>query len=120
MFKNLTKIVGLAQAALGVAGTASGDVASAVQTTGPVNIFNIASGALMGFLGMKGSSGAAKIGIPTVAGLNGLVGILGLLGVNNVAGLAMNAGIPSSLVNIGISVIGFVSTFMKKKVPAAK
>ena len=119
MFKSLTKIVGLAQAALGVAGTASGDVASSMGTATPGNIFNILSGAALGFLGMKGSAGAQKVGIPAISGLNGLVGILGLLGVNNVAGLAMNAGLPSNLVNIGISVIGFISSFMKKKTPAA-
>lgn len=65
---------------------------------------------------MKGSASQQKVGIPALSGLNGTVGLLGLLGANNpLAAIQMNNGTAGSLINIAISAVGFISTFMKKK-----
>lgn len=117
MGKNLMKIIGLAQGALGALGTAAPTaVGSAVQTAQGGSIFNLLSGAALGFLGLKGNDAQQKVGIPAISGLNGIVGILGLLGTNNpLSSLQLNNGTTGSLINIAVSVIGFIATFMKNK-----
>ncbi|MBN1895896.1 hypothetical protein JW906_15525 [bacterium] len=113
---NLMKIVGLVQGAVGALGTAPTGLDNVIKTAQGGDIFNLISGVALGFLGMKGSSAQQKVGIPAISGLNGIVGLLGLLGANNpLAALQMNNGTAGSLINIAISAIGFISTFMKKK-----
>jgi hypothetical protein len=88
-------------------------VGTAIQTTPGGSIFNLVSGAVLGFLGLKGSAAQQKIGLPAVSGLNCLVG---LLGANNpLSALQLNNGTGGSLINIAVSVIGFIVTFMKNK-----
>jgi hypothetical protein len=117
MLKNFSKIVGIAQAAFGALGTANlagGGAALGTQQGG--DIFNLVSGAALGWLGLKGTQAQQKIGVPTVSGLNGIVGLLGLLGQNNpLAGISMNNGTAGSLINLAIAAFGFISTFMKQK-----
>lgn len=117
MNKNLVKIIGLVQAALGAAGAAAPDaVGTAVQTAQGGSIFNLLSGAALGFLGLKGTASQQKVGLPAVSGLNGLVGLLGLLGGGNLlSSLNMYYGTGGSLINIAISAIGFIVSFMKNK-----
>ncbi len=116
MGKNLLKIIGLAQGALGALGVAPTGVDTAIQTAQGGDIFNLLSGAALGFLGMKGNTGLQKVGIPAVSGLNGLVGLLGLLGANNpLSALQLNNGTIGSLINIAVAVVGFIATFMKNK-----
>jgi len=115
MNKTLTGILGAAQGALGLLGTASGDISSAIQTQTPGNIFNLVSGAALGALGFGAPEKVQNIGVPVVSGLNGLVGILGAAGVNNIAGIQLNQGLLPNLINIGIAVLGFVFTFLKGK-----
>ena len=116
MGKNLMKIIGLVQGALGLLGTAPTGVDTAIQTAQGGDIFNLLSGAVLGYLGLKGKPDAQKVGLPVVSGLNGLVGLLGLLGTSNpLSALQMNNGTIGSLINIAVSVIGFAAAFMKKK-----
>ncbi len=115
MNKTLTGLLGAAQGVLGLLGTASGGVSSAVGTGTPGNIFNLVSGAAMGALGFGAPESAQKVGVPIIAGLNGLVGILGAAGVQNIAGVALNNGALPNIINIGIAVLGFVFTFLKGK-----
>ncbi|MDM7925882.1 MAG: hypothetical protein QUS35_07665 [bacterium] len=116
MNKNLVKIIGLVQGAAGLLGTASAGASSAMQTAQGGDIFNLLSGAALGFLGLKGTASQQKVGLPAVSGLNGLVGLLGLLGANNpLSALQMNNGTGGSLINIAISAIGFIVSFMKNK-----
>ena len=113
MNKNLNGLLGSAQAVLGILGTASGGVSSAIGTGTTANIFNIASGAAIGALGFGAPARVQKVGVPIVAGINGLVGILGAAGVQNIAGIGMNPDLVSNLINIGIGILGFVFTFVK-------
>jgi hypothetical protein len=117
MNKNLTKIIGLVQAALGAAGAAApAAVGTAVQTAQGGSIFNLLSGAVLGYLGMKGTTQQQKVGLPAVSGLNGLVGLLGLLGGGNLlSSLNMSNGTGGSLINIAVAAIGFIAAFMKNK-----
>ncbi len=103
----------IAQAALGVLGTASSGVSGAIGTGTPGNIFNIASGAAFGALGFGTSEQTQKVGVPIVSALNGLVGILGAAGVQNIAGVQMNQDLLPNIINIGIAVLGFLFTFLK-------
>jgi hypothetical protein len=119
MGKNLMKIIGMAQGAVGALGTAApAAIGTAIQTTQGGSIFNLLSGAALSYLGLKGSAGMQNVGIPTVSGLNGLVGILGLLGPNNPLQSIIHNGTGGSLINIGIAVVGFIATFMKGKTAA--
>lgn len=89
---------------------------SAIQTTQGGDIFDLLSGAALGFLGLKGSAGRQKVGLPTVSGLNGPGDLPGLLGANNpLSALQLNNGTGGSLISIAVSVIGFIATFKKKK-----
>ena len=88
--------------ALGILGTASGGVSQAIGTATPGNIFNIASGAAFGVLGMGAPASAQKVGLPIVSALN--VGILGAVGVNNIAGVQLNQDLRPNLINIGIGI----------------
>jgi hypothetical protein len=88
-------------------------VSQDIGTATPGNIFNIASGAAFGVLGMGAPASAQKIGLPIVSALNGLVGILGAAGVNNIAGVQLNQDLLSNLINIGISILGFIFTYIK-------
>lgn len=116
MGKNLMKIIGLAQGAIGALGTAApAAIGGAIQTAQGGSIFNLLSGAALSFLGLKGgTSPLQKAGLPTVSGLNGLVGLLGLLGPNTLLS-GLNNGTTGSLINIAVSVVGFIATFMKNK-----
>jgi len=89
--------------ALGILGTASGGVSQAIGTATPGNIFNIASGAAFGVLGMGAPASAQKVGLPIVSALN--VGILGAVGVNNIAGVQLNQDLRPNLINIGIGIL---------------
>jgi hypothetical protein len=111
--KTLTGLLGIAQGVLGILGTASGDVSQALGTATPGNIFNIASGAAFGALGLGAPASAQKVGLPIVSGLNGLVGILGAAGVTNIAGVQLNQDLLPNLINIGISILGFIFTYLK-------
>ncbi len=117
MGQNLIKLIGIAQGTLGVLGTAPTGVDSAIQTAQGGDIFKLVSGAVLSFLGMKGTGNQQKVGIPAISGLNGIVGLLGLLGgANNpLSALQMNNGTTGSLINIAIAVIGFIAAFLKKK-----
>jgi hypothetical protein len=115
MNKTLTGLLGAAQGVLGLLGTASGGVSSAIGTGTPGNIFNLVSGAAMGALGFGAPESAQKVGVPIIAGLNGLVGILGAAGVQNIAGMALNHEALPNIINIVISALGFLFTFLKSK-----
>jgi hypothetical protein len=118
MGKNLAKIIGLIQGAAGLLGTAApAAVGTALQTTQGGSIFNLISGAVLGFLGMKGTAAQQKVGLPTISGLNGLMGLIGLLAPSTTLP-ALNNGTGGSLINIAISVIGFIASFMKNKAAA--
>jgi len=108
------RIAGFAQTALGIVCVASGTVSQAVGTQSSGDIFNLFSGVALSFLGFKGSKSVRSIGVPIISGLNGLIGIPGLIGVYNVAGIPLNEGVIPNMVNIGISVWGFVSTSLNK------
>jgi hypothetical protein len=115
MNKTLTGLLGIAQGVLGILGTASGGVSQAVGTATSGNIFNIVSGAAFGVLGLGAPESAQKVGLPIVSGLNGLVGILGAAGVSNIAGVQLNQDLLPNLINIGISILGFIFTYIKGK-----
>jgi len=113
--KTLTVLLGAAQGIFGILGAAVGGIGSAVGAQQPGNIFNIVSGAALGALGLGTSDKVQQVGVPIVSALNGLVGILGIAGVEKIAGIALNAGLPANIVNIGVAVLGFIFTFLKSK-----
>ena len=115
MNKTLTGILGVAQTLFGILGTAAGGVTQAVGTAQPGNIFNIVSGAVLGALGFGTSGTTQKVGVGIVSILNAVVGVLGISGVQGIGKIALNAGLPANLVNIGVAVLGFVFTFLQKK-----
>ncbi len=115
MNSTLAGLLGAAQGALGILGTASTGVSQAINTGTPGNIFNIASGAVMGALGFGAPEGVQKVGVPIVSVINAAVGALGLAGVQSIAGIQLNQGLTPNLINIGIAVLGLIFTFIKGK-----
>ncbi|MCX7029534.1 MAG: hypothetical protein NTU62_05365 [Spirochaetes bacterium] len=117
MNKTLTGILGAAQGLFGILGTATGGVTDAVGTAPAGNIFNIVSGAAMGFLGFGTPEKTQKVGVPIIAALNAIMGVLGFAGVQNIGSLNLNTGTGAgaNFINIGVAVLGFIFTFLKSK-----
>ena len=115
MKKTLIGVLGTAQGLFGLLGTVSGGITEAVGTATSGNIFNLVSGAALGALGFGTSGTTQTVGVSIVSVLNAVVGILGVVGVQNIGTLALNAGLPAGLVNIGVAVLGFIFTFLKSK-----
>jgi hypothetical protein len=83
MAQNFAKYAGIIQLLIGALGQFVPGIGSMLGAQTGGNMFNMLSGAALGYLGMKGSEGAAQTGAKVVGGLNGLVGLLGALGINN-------------------------------------
>jgi hypothetical protein len=116
MLQNFTKYAGIVQTLIGLLGQFAPGLLGALmgtQATGG-NVFNILSGAALSYLGFKGTQNTQRTGAQVVGGLNGLVGLLGAFGVNNLAGLQMNDGWGSTIVNLLIGAWGLYSGFVKK------
>jgi hypothetical protein len=115
MLQQFSRWAGAAQAAFGAFGVASADVSSAVGTQDQGNIFNILSGAALGYLGMKATPAQMRYGVPAIAALNGIVGLLGAFGVHSILGFELNESLIANIVNIGICAAGFALTYWKRK-----
>lgn len=120
MLQNFTKYAGIVQTLIGLLGQFApsllGSLMGAQGAGG--NIFNILSGAALSYLGFKGTPNTQRTGAQVVGGLNGLVGLLGAFGVNNLAGIQMNDGWGSTIVNLLIGAWGLYSGFAKKTASA--
>lgn len=119
MVQTFSKVAGIVQLVLGLVGQFAPGIASALGTGTGGNIFNIVSGGVLSYLGMKGSESGQRTGAQVLGGLNGLVGLLGVLGVNNLGGMAMNQGMGGNIVNLLIGAWGLYSGFAAKKTVAA-
>ncbi|MGH9366088.1 MAG: hypothetical protein ACRD3M_00245 [Thermoanaerobaculia bacterium] len=119
MVQTFSKVAGIVQLVLGLLGQFLPGIASALGAGTGANIFNIISGGVLSYLGMKGTEGAQRTGAQVMGGLNGLVGLLGVLGVNNLAGIPMNQGMGGNIVNLLIGAWGLWAGFAGKKTVAA-
>ena len=119
MAQVFSKYAGIIQLLLGALGQFVPGIGSMLGGTTGGNLFNMLSGAALSFLGFKGSEGAQQTGAKVIGGLNGLVGLLGAVGVNNIAGLQLNEGLTSNLVNLAVGAWGMYSGFAKKPTGAA-
>jgi hypothetical protein len=119
MAQMFSKVAGIVQLVLGLVGQFAPGIASALGTGTGGNVFNIVSGGILSYLGMKGSDNGQRTGAQVLGGLNGLVGILGMLGVTKVAGMALNQGTGANVINLLIGAWGLWSGFASKKTVAA-
>jgi hypothetical protein len=126
MLQNFLRYAGGGQVLLGVLSQfipSLGTMLGAQATTGGIlgggNLINILSGAVLGYLGLKGSESAQRTGAQTLGGLNGLVGILGALGVNNIGGLGLTNGWGTIVINLIVAAWGLYSGFAAKKTATA-
>src|SRR5262245_2473519 len=115
MVQNFTRYAGIIQALMGVMGTASPAAASMMGAATGGSAFNVISGALLSYLGFKGSPGAQAMGAQTLGGVNALIGVLGMLGVSQIGGLQLNASNVGNLINLAIGAWGLASGFMGKR-----
>lgn len=115
MLGTFTKYAGLVQTLIGLAGAASPAAASALGTGMGASGFNVLSGALLSYLGFKGSPGAQAVGAQALGGVNAIVGVLGLLGINQIAGIPLNASNVGAVINLAIGAWGLLAGFMGKK-----
>jgi hypothetical protein len=125
MLQNFLRYAGGGQAILGLLsqfipslGSMLGAQAATGNILGDGNLINILSGAVMSYLGMKGSESAQRTGAQALGGLNGLVGILGALGVNNLGGLGLTNGWGTIVINLIVAAWGLYSSFAKKTAAA--
>jgi len=118
MAQLFAKYTGVIQFLLGALGQFVPGLRSMLGASSGGNIFNMLSGAALGYLGMKGSPSAQQTGAKVIGGANALVGLLGAFGVSNIAGMQLNEGLLSNVVNLGIGAWGLYSGFAKKAVAA--
>jgi hypothetical protein len=119
MAQMFTKYAGVIQLVLGLVGQFVPQISGMMNAGAGGNIFNILSGGALSYLGFKGSDSAQRTGSQVLGGLNGLVGVLGAMGVNNIAGMPLNEGMISTVVNLGIGAWGLYSGFAKPAKAAA-
>ena len=119
MTQTFSKVAGIVQLVLGLVGQFVPGIASAIGAGTGGNVFNIVSGGILSYLGMKGSESGQRTGAQVLGGLNGLVGLFGVLGVNNVAGMPLNQGMDANIVNLLIGAWGLYAGFAAKKTVAA-
>jgi len=119
MVQTFSKVAGVVQLVLGLVGQFAPGIAAALGTGTGGNMFNIVSGGVLSYLGMKGSESGQRTGAQVLGGLNGLVGLLGVLGVSNLAGMQMSQGMGGNVVNLLIGAWGLYSGFAAKKTVAA-
>ena len=116
MIQKFLRIAGVGQTGIGLLSQFVPSIGSILGTQAASgNIFNIVSGAALGFLGLKGSASGQRAGALGIGGLNGLVGILGALGMNNILGLQLNEGIGSVIVQLAVGAWGLIAGLGKKK-----
>ncbi len=119
MVATFSKVAGIVQLVLGLVGQFAPGIASALGSGAGGNVFNIVSGGVLSYLGMKGTESGQRTGAQVLGGLNGIVGLLGMLGVNNLAGMTMNPGMGANIVNLLIGAWGLYAGFAEKKTIAA-
>ncbi len=113
MAQMFAKYAGVIQMVLGLLGQFVPQLGGMMGAAAGGNVFNILSGAALSYLGFKGSAPAQRTGAQVLGGLNGLVGVLGALGIHNIAGMQLNEGMVSTIVNLGIGAWGLYSGFAK-------
>lgn len=113
MAQMFSKYAGVIQLLLGLLGQFVPQIGGMMNAGAGGNIFNMLSGAALSYLGFKGSAPAQRTGAQVLGGLNGLVGILSAVGVTNIGGIQLNAGVISTIVNLGIGAWGLYSGFAK-------
>jgi hypothetical protein len=119
MAQTFSKVAGIVQLILGLVGQFAPGIGAALGTGTGSNIFNIVSGGILSYLGMKGTEAGQRTGAQVLGGLNGLTGILGALGVNQLAGIPMNQGMGGNIINLLIGAWGLYAGFAGKKTAAA-
>lgn len=114
MLQAFAKYGGVIQAILGAAGTAAPSVATTLQTAQGGSIFNLISGAALGFLGFKGTESQQRAGALGIGGINAIVGLLSAFGVTNIAGITLNEGTVGTIINLAIGAWGLFAGLKKK------
>jgi hypothetical protein len=109
------KVAGIVQALVGVGGAAVPALGGVLGAGAGGSGFNILSGALLSYLGFKGSAANQKLGAQGLGAVNLVVGILGALGVQNLAGIPLNSGTVAIAINVIIGVWGLLAGFLGKK-----
>lgn len=118
MLQMFSKYAGIIQGVLGAAGTASPDIAATLGATGGGSIFNLISGAVLGYLGFKGTDAQQKIGALGIGGLNGIVGLLGAFNVTDLGGVAPGGWL-GIVINLAVAAWGIYAGTKKKATAAA-
>lgn len=114
MLQSFSKYGGVVQGLLGALGTAAPSVLSSVGPGQGGSIFNLLSGAALGYLGFKGTEAQQRTGALGIGGVNVVVGLLGALGVNSIAGIPLNEGALGTVINLAIGAWGLVAGLKKK------
>jgi hypothetical protein len=114
MQQTVAKVVGIVQGLLGAGGAALPELSAGLDSGTGGNLFNLISGAVLSYLGFKGSGTTQQTGLKVLGGLNGLLGALGAAGTLP-AGLGFGQGGASSWIQIAIGVISLVAGFMKQR-----
>lgn len=114
MLQSFSRYAGVVQTVIGLLSTVLPQFGSALGAGSGGGIFNIISGAVLSYLGFKGTEANQRTGAQTVGGLNTLVGLLGILGVNQIAGVPLNEGAIANIINLAIGVWGLIAGFVKK------
>jgi hypothetical protein len=117
MLQTFSKYAGIIQAILGAAGTVAPGLGATLGTATGGSLFNLISGAVLSYLGYKGTEPQQKTGALGIGGLNALVGLLGAFGVQNLG--ITPEGTIGIIINLAVGAWGLIAGLMKKKAAAA-
>lgn len=117
MAKLFTQVIGVVLVVVGILGFLTPSIGTLLTFHAHHNIIHILSGAILAYLGFKGSEDGQRRGAQVFGVIYGLVTLLGFVGMENPLGLQLHLGMGYNVIHLIIAVWGLYAGFAKK--PAA-
>ncbi len=117
MAKQFTQIVGVALLVVGILGFLMPGIGSLLTFHAHHNLIHIVSGAVLAYLGFKGSANSQRLGAQVFGVVYGLVTLWGFMGNQNLGPLTLHLNMTYNLIHLVITAWGLWAGFGKK--PAA-
>jgi hypothetical protein len=109
------KYAGPLQAFLGAGGAAIPDLSNALGTGMGGNLFNLLSGAVASYLGLKAGPVAQQRGAQLLGMANTLIGVLSAAGVYQATGFGVQQGNVATIISLALGLWGLAAGFLNRQ-----